>query len=81
LLSLKKACLSTFKLLIQKKHSQTGLFALASGSYAEALRELESIQGKRDVALAVASCLVQTHKASKNKGLDLFFFVLHQIVT
>lgn len=39
------------------------------GSHADAIRELEDLQGKRDVALAVASSLVQLHKAAKHKGL------------
>ena len=38
------------------------------GSHADAIRELEDLQGKRDVALAVASSLVQLHKLAKHKG-------------
>jgi hypothetical protein len=39
-----------------------------SGNTSDSIRELEELQGKPDVALAVASCLVQTHKSAKYKG-------------
>jgi hypothetical protein len=38
------------------------------GNVADAMREMEPLQGKKDVSLAVASCLVQLHKLSKYKG-------------
>jgi hypothetical protein len=44
---------------------------LHAGSVADAMRELEPLQGKKDVALAVSSCLVQLHKQTKYKGMLL----------
>jgi hypothetical protein len=42
----------------------------AAGSHTEAIRELDPLLDKADIALAVCACLLQTHKLSKVKDKD-----------
>lgn len=45
------------------------LFCFIVGSYMEAIRELDPLQSKPDLSLAVTAALINTHKMCQVKGM------------